>query len=168
MPTLEERITILEDIEAIKQMKAYYAMCADAKYTEDHQRKPQEEVDGIAWDQASVFSEDAIWDGGNFGVFKGKKAIYDNLRAGPWKFAVHMFLSPIIEVHGDRANGRWVIWETATLKETDTAVFLAATTEEEYLKIDGRWYTSRVKQTNHFMTPFDQPWSERKNAPFTP
>ena len=38
MASLEERIARLEAIEAIKQMKAHYASCADAKYTDDHRR----------------------------------------------------------------------------------------------------------------------------------
>jgi hypothetical protein len=66
MPTLEERIAHLEAIESIKQMKAHYALCSDAKYTEDHRRKPQAEIDAIARDQASVFTEDAVWDNGLF------------------------------------------------------------------------------------------------------
>ena len=45
MVSLEDRITKLEAIEEIKQLKSHYALCADAKYTEDHQRKPQEEID---------------------------------------------------------------------------------------------------------------------------
>ena len=45
MDSLEERIIRLEAIEAIKQLKSHYALCADAKYTEDHERKPQEEID---------------------------------------------------------------------------------------------------------------------------
>ena len=96
METIEQRITTLEAIEEIKQLKAHYALCADAKYTEDHQRKPQDEIDKIAWDQCSVFTEDALWDNGLFGRFEGKKAIWEFLRATPWKFSVHMFMNPLI------------------------------------------------------------------------
>ena len=59
MASLEERIRRLEAIEEIKRMKARYALCADAKYTEDHRRKPQDEIDRIARNQVSVFTEDA-------------------------------------------------------------------------------------------------------------
>ena len=34
MDSLEERIIRLEAIEAIKQLKSHYALCADAKYTD--------------------------------------------------------------------------------------------------------------------------------------
>jgi hypothetical protein len=167
MPTLEERVANLEAIEEIKKLKAFYAWCADRKYTDDHERQPPAELDRVSREQASVFTEDAIWDGGpNFGVFVGKEAIYENLRSGPWKFAVHMFLLPHIEVQGDQATGRWVIWETATLAKDDTAIFLAATVEEEYVKVDGRWLVKKVVQTNRFMTPFDEPWTVRRNQPY--
>ena len=168
MTSLEQRTERLEAIEEIKYLKAFYAKCADEKYTDDHQRKPQAEVDAIARDQVSVFTDDAVWDGGPFGRFEGMEAIYDNLRKGPWKFAVHMFLLPLIKVDGDRATGRWLIWETATLTETDTPIFLAATVDEEYVKVDGHWLIKNVVQTNRFMTPFDQPWTVNKNAPYVP
>ena len=149
-------------------MKAHYARCADAKYTEDHRRKPQEEIDRIARDQTSVFTEDAIWDNGLFGRFEGKQAIWDFLRSTPWRFSVHMYMNSLIEVHGDTATGSWVIWEVATLDESNRAVFLSATLDDEYARLDGRWYTSKVAMTNRFMTPFEEPWTVRRNAPWSP
>ncbi|GIT26070.1 MAG: hypothetical protein CM1200mP41_21140 [Gammaproteobacteria bacterium] len=44
MDSLEERIIRLEAIEAIKQLKSHYALCADAKYTEDHQRNHKKKL----------------------------------------------------------------------------------------------------------------------------
>jgi len=165
--TLEERITKLEDIEAIKQLKAFYAVQADRKYTDDHRRKPNEEIDEAARQQASVFTENAIWDGGKqFGVQKGKQAIYEFLRSGAWKFSIHMFLNPIINVNVDKANGEWVLWQTATLENTDQAVFLSAITNDEYIKKERKWFISKTVLTLKFMTPFDVPWSLNKNAKF--
>ena len=168
MASLEERIRRLEAVEAIKRMKAHYARCADAKYTEDHRRKPQDEIDRIARDQVSIFTEDAVWDNGLFGRFEGKTAIWEFLRATPWKFSVHMYMNPLIEVDGETATGSWVIWEVATLEESDRAVFLSATLDDEYTCRDGRWYTTRVAMTNRFMTPFEEPWTVRRNQPYTP
>ena len=168
MASLEERVRWLEAIEEIKRMKAHYAFCADAKYTEDHRRKPQDEIDRIAREQVSVFTEDAIWDNGLFGRFEGKTAIWEFLRATPWKFSVHMYMNPLIEVHGETATGSWVIWEVATLETSDQAVFLSAALNDEYVRRDGRWYTSKVAMTNRFMTPFEEAWTVRRNQPYTP
>ena len=166
--TLEERIRGLEAVEEIKRMKAHYARCADAKYTEDHRRKPQDEIDRIARDQVSIFTEDAVWDNGLFGRFEGKTAIWEFLRATPWKFSVHMYMNPLIEVRGETATGSWVIWEVATLDESNRAVFLSAALDDEYVRRDGEWYTSKVAMTNRFMTPFEEPWTVRRNEPWSP
>jgi hypothetical protein len=79
-----------------------------------------------------------------------------------------MFVNPLIRVNGDTATGSWVIWEVATLDKTDQAVFLSMTLEDGYVERDGRWYTCRTQMTNRFMTPFEEPWTVRRNGPLTP
>ena len=51
---LEKRLQTLEDIEAIKRLKARYCAMCDAGY----------DSDGLA----GLFTEDAVWDGGSFGT----------------------------------------------------------------------------------------------------
>jgi hypothetical protein len=98
--TLEQRMQRCEDFEAIRALKAFYARCADTKYTDDHRRKPQNEIDAITRSQVeAVFTEDAIWDGGpQFGTLSGREAIYQHLRSGGWSFSLHYFISPVIEL----------------------------------------------------------------------
>ena len=155
----------LQDLEEIRRLKAYYGKYADAKYTDDHQRRPQDEIDAAAREQASIFTEDAVWDGGPFGVLHGRQAIYDSLRQGPWKFATHYYLSPLIDLAGDRAHGRWMLWQTGTLTQDDTPVLLSAVTEDDYVRTPEGWRMSRMAQTLKFMTRFDTPWSVNRNAP---
>ena len=55
---LEARLRRLEDIEALKQLKAQYCAACDDGYDADR--------------LASLFTEDAVWDGGRtFGVATG-------------------------------------------------------------------------------------------------
>jgi hypothetical protein len=157
----------LADIVAIQQLKALYAKCADEKYTDDHERKPQAEIDRIAWEQCSVFTEDALWDGGPFGVLRGRQAIYDSLRLGPWKFGLHHYLSPLIEVKGDTARGRWMLWQVGTLAREDTPILLTGVTNDEYVRTQNGWRMSRMVQTLKFMTRFPEPWTLTRNAPFS-
>ena len=157
-------LTTLLDVAEIQRLKASYARCADEKYTDDHQRKPQAEIDRVAWDQASVFTDDALWDGGPFGVLHGREAIYDSLRAGPWKFALHYFLSPLIEIDGDRAHGRWMLWQVGTLANGDTPVLLTAVTNDDYVRTPEGWRMSRMLQTLKFMTRYDEPWPPDRNS----
>lgn len=157
----------LVDIEAIKYLKAFYGKQADEKYTTDHQRKPQEEIDNIAWLQSSIFTDDAVWDGGSFGVLTGRQAIYDNLRSGPWSFAAHYYVSPLIEVDGDSATGRWLLWQVGTLTKESTPVILSAVTDDEYRRTPEGWRMSKMRQTTKFMTRHDVAWSVNRNAAFS-
>ena len=58
---LDRRIRRLEDLEAIKQLKARYAALCDANY----------DADGLA----ALFTADAVWDGGQLGKSEGREAI---------------------------------------------------------------------------------------------
>jgi SnoaL-like domain len=83
---IEKRITVLEDIEAIKRPKARYcAICDD-----DHN------PDKIA----TMFAEDGIWEGGDFGRAQGHQAIR-KLFEGFQRlisFSQHNLMNPNIEV----------------------------------------------------------------------
>ena len=60
---LEKRITRIEDIESIKQLKAAYCDICDDDHNPDR-------ITGI-------FSEDGIWEGDGFGKAEGHAAIRD-------------------------------------------------------------------------------------------
>lgn len=165
--TLEDRIRRLEDRAAITGLKSYYAKWADAKYTDDHRPKPQDEVDAACRRQVSVFTEDAVWDGGlQFGVIRGREAIYDHLRAKRWSFAMHYFLNPAIELNGDTAHAYWMLWQTCTFAENNVPVFMAATTDDDYVRTREGWRMQRMTFKLKFITRFDQPWSINRNGPF--
>jgi uncharacterized protein (TIGR02246 family) len=75
---LERRIQRLEDIEAIKKLKAQYCAYCDDNYN----------AEGIA----SLFTEDGVWDGEPRGVNNGREAIRQFFSRGHQRvpFAVHM------------------------------------------------------------------------------
>lgn len=164
---LENRLRAVEDRLAILDLKWLYADNADLKYTDDHRRKPQAEIDVHAWRQAECFSEDAVWDGGvQFGVQNGRQAIYENLRSGGWAFAVHYFTPLQITLRGDEGEGRWSIWQAGTLAKGDRAVFLSGLTEDRYARTSAGWKISYMAFKLRFMTPFEEPWTRRRNEPF--
>lgn len=164
--SLEARIRRLEDLEEIRQLKAYYAKCADDKYTDDHRRKPPDEFRRISVLQASVFTEDGVWDGGRqFGVIRGRAAIERHLANVPWTFAMHYFLSPHIVLDGDRARGDWMLWQTCTFAGDDLAVFMAARTVDDYVRTGDGWKMARMGFDLRYITRFDVPWSVNRNAP---
>ena len=168
-PGLEARVRRLEDHDAIRQLKAFYAYCADAKYTDDHHRRPQAEIDAITRRQVSVFTDDGVWDGGQqFGRAEGREAIYEHLRRGGWSFALHYFVNPLIHVDGDAAEAEWMLWQTCTYEKGSLPVFLAAMTHDEYVRTADGWKMRRMRFSLRFITRFDRPWSLDRNAPLTP
>lgn len=148
---LERRIRRLEDVEAIKVLKARYCACCDDEY----------DVEGLA----SLFVEDAVWDGGErFGRHAGLEAIRAFFSGSPRRvpFAIHHVTNPIIEVDGDRATGQWYLFQPCTRAEGNRAVWLAARYHEEYVRVAGEWKFKAIKVSPSFYTPFDQGWAKQR------
>jgi len=143
---IDRRLRAIEDIEEIKRLKARYCSYCDDNY----------DADSIA----SLFTEDAIWDGGIRGTAEGRNEIRNFfIRASErLPFAVHMVMNPIIEVDGDRAKGIWYLFQACTYAEGDQAVWGSARYDEEYVRLEGEWKFRSLKLTSFFWTPFDRGW----------
>ena len=127
MSDLEERITRLEDIEAIKQLKARYSHICD----DDHN------PDKIA----SVFAEDGIWESPDFGQARGHeeiKKLFTGFRE-MFTFSQHNMMNPVIEIEGNRATGIWYIMGPWTLREGEKENWMALRYDDDYVKVGGEW-----------------------------
>jgi hypothetical protein len=148
-----ERMQILEDVEAIKKLKASYCYWADA---------------GIAGDASQMdelvahFTDDQPWaDFGAFGVHKGKEAVrafFKELVVGTLSYSAHMVSNPIIEVDGNKATGKWYVDVPCTLRGAERPMWLQARYEEEYVKESGKWKWKSITTHFDFITPFDEGW----------
>jgi ketosteroid isomerase-like protein len=140
---------VLEDIEAIKQLKYRYADACDRGYDFDT--------------LADCFTEDAVWDGGLFGRHEGREAIREFFRgvSSDIPFAIHYMMNPIISVDGDEASGQWYLFQTCTFADGNTAIWGAARYDERYRRLDGGWKFSRLNLISSFWTPFDEGWVKR-------
>ena len=58
---LEQRVQVLEDVNAIRHLKARYAASCDDQYNPDS--------------LAALFTEDAVWESQGLGRFEGREAI---------------------------------------------------------------------------------------------
>ncbi len=149
MATIEERLKRIEDIEAIKQLKARYAAFCDDNYNPE----------GIA----SLFIEDGIWDGGDLGKAEGHAAIVKFFQAAPsaFSFAIHNVMNPIIEVDGDLASGRWYLLQPLTRKSRngETAMWLAGRYEDDYVRVGNQWKFKRLKFITRFLARYDKGWA---------
>lgn len=156
MSDLEARIRRLEDIEAIKQLKAQYCAACD---------------DGYDFDRlASLFTPDALWDGGKtFGVADGREAIRRHFQGASKRVTIarHQVMNPIIEVDGDTATGHWLLFQPCTNAnaEGEKAVWLAATYADTYACVDGTWLISETKIDVAFFSAYDQGWVDQRFLP---
>ena len=127
MAELEKRLTRIEDIEAIKQLKALYCEICDDMHNPDR-------ID-------SLFAQDAIWESADFGKAEGHEAIRELFRGFQkmFSFSQHNIMNPRIEVDGDRATGIWYIMGPWTYSENNEEKWLALRYDDDYVKINGQW-----------------------------
>lgn len=124
---LERRITRLEDIEAIKQLKARYSHICDDMHNPDR--------------IASVFAPDGIWESPDFGQAHGHAEIRELFRKFQqmFSFSQHNMMNPVIEVNGNRATGIWYIMGPWDHTASGDKKWMALRYDDDYVKLDGEW-----------------------------
>ena len=149
MSELEKRITRLEDIEAIKQLKALYCEICD----DDH--NPQR--------ISKIFTEDGIWEGGDFGKAQGHEAIRELFRGfGQMiSFSQHNVMNPRIEIEGSRAKGIWYFMGPFTFRKDNGARWISVRYEDEYVKVNGEWKYQHLRAFVRFVAPYEIGWAKQ-------
>jgi hypothetical protein len=151
---LEARIRVLEDIEALRKLKATYCYLCDAGLDDERNRD----------ELISHFSADAKVDFG-FGpmsVFEGRQGLetfFGQVVPGAVSFCMHMVHNPIIEVNGDTATGRWYYEAPTTDAASDRAQWMAGTYEEQYVREDGEWKFCSIQTRWKYISPYDEGWA---------
>lgn len=130
---LEERITRLEDTEAIRNLQAKYQRCLDNR-----------DFDGIA----SCFSEDATSSYGNGKMsYNGRDAITKFL-ADTMKLSLpstHFIHGGEIDIlSSTTATGKWYLDDHIIATKFFVELRGAAIYTNSYVKIDGVWYISHI------------------------
>ena len=130
---LAARLTRLEDIEAIRQLKARYCEICD----DDHNTELI----------TTIFTEDGTWEGRGIGKAEGHEEIRALFRTFQQaiKFSQHMVQNPIIDVEGETAKARWYFFGLFKYYRNEQARWQAARYHETYRKVDGEWKISSLK-----------------------
>jgi hypothetical protein len=125
--SIEQRLQTLEDIEAIRKLKARYCAGCDDDHNPDT--------------LATLFHDDAVWEATSSGRYEGIDAIrgfFSDLRAtGRIRNSAHHAINPIIDVDGDRATGHWRLIMLYTANVPEDGV--------QYLRIVG-WYRETYRR----------------------
>ncbi len=148
--TLEARIARIEAAEVIRALKARYCDLCDDGY----------DADALA----SLFTPDAVWDGGDLGRFEGPDAIrrFFAGTARALSFAIHHVTNSTISVADDAqsATGRWYLLQAATLRQGNRAVWIAGRYEDELVRVGEDWRFRSVTIRTRFFTPYASGWAE--------
>lgn len=133
---LERRIQVLEDIEAIKRLKAKY----------------WNSVDNKQWETlAECYAEDMAFDDAHFGRMEGRDYIVKVLKRAMRNIKTsHQGHNPEIEIISDTtAKGRWALNDRV---ETPDGKYMKGygIYEDEYKKIKGHWQIKSSKLTYMF------------------
>jgi len=158
---LETRVRALEDVEAIRRLKAVYGELVDARYAQGGVAEPAA-LDALAARIAALFTEDAVWDGGGaLGACRGREAIRERMAKPTLHFSWHYFVKPRIEVAGDTATGRWDLLAPCTTAD-DRAMWMAGVEDDVYTRVGGTWLHASMKLRVVFMAPHDRGWAKRR------
>jgi len=148
---LVRRITRLEDIEAIRQLKARYCEICD----DDHD---PERI-------TSVFTEDAVWEGRGIGRAEGHAQIRELFARfqRAMSFTQHMVMNPVLTVDGDRATGTWYFFGPFTFRDGNQAKWQAARYHEEYVKLNGEWKIKHLRVRGPGMSAdYETGWATKR------
>ena len=130
---LNRRITRLEDLEAIKQLKATYCDICDDAHNPDR--------------IVQIFTEDGIWEGKGIGRAEGHaelRTLFEGFRDAIL-FSQHMSQNPVIEVNGDVAEGTWYFFGPFTLRKNNRAIWQACRYHDTYRKTPDGWKIAHLR-----------------------
>ncbi|MHB8464026.1 MAG: nuclear transport factor 2 family protein [Acidimicrobiales bacterium] len=129
---LEQRLTRIEDVEAIKRLKAlYYDICDD-----DH--NPDRVVE--------LFAEHGSWEGGGFAA-SGREDIHKLFTTfqGLVGETLHAGVNPIIAVDGDHATGVWYTMAAFKFQDGGQQQLMAGRYDDTYVKVNGEWKLEHLR-----------------------
>jgi hypothetical protein len=153
---IEERLARLEDIEAIKNLKARYAYYCDHGY----------DADGMA----SLFVEDSLWTSNSFGTYHGREAIreFQSKISSEILWALHFMICPVVDVSddGQTATGTFYLIEFATMTRSGgdekDAVVMSAIYTDQFVRENGEWRFKEVSVEFHQVSDLDKGWVLQK------
>lgn len=133
MSDIAQRVQRLEDIEAIRRLKAEYCAVCDDGHDPDR--------------IARLFTPDGIWESPTIGRFTGTAEIrLEFSRAGQRiTRSQHSVLNEMIDVDGDRATGVWYLIALFERPAEPNPTWSLGRYYDEYARVDGQWLIKHLR-----------------------
>ena len=136
--SIEQRLQLLEDKEAIKDITYQYALNINQGWN------------GITINSnalSEVFAENAIWESPRMNIREvGLGNIIKNLvtETQTVLFAMHSYSNPVIKINGNLATGNWLFWVVSKMEKDKTnQVFMSQ--DIEYTNTTNGWRINSVR-----------------------
>jgi hypothetical protein len=142
--TAESQLKRLQDLEEIKTLRYRYSYGANII----------ESKSGDLREFASLFAKDGTFDVG-MGLATGPGEIEKQMKSvtTQWKCAMHYMLNPVIELQGDRANGKWTGLFAFVSDANPSPVWLSNIYSDTYVRTESGWRFQSVRITTTFADP---------------
>ncbi len=149
---LEKHITVLQDIEAIKKLKAEYCDICDDKHNQDR--------------IVQIFVEDGIWEGPGIGKAQGPAELRKLFKSFEDRilFSQHNVFNPRIEVNGNEAHASWYFLGPFTFYKDNQQMWIAARYEDDYIKINGQWKFKHLRAFGRMVAPYEVGWAAKSKV----
>jgi len=146
---LARQITVLQDIEAIKKLKAEYCDICDDEHNQDR--------------IVSIFAEEGIWEGKGVGHAQGHAELRKLFKsfAERISFSQHNVFNPRVEVNGNEAHASWYFLGPFTFRKGNRQLWLAARYEDDYVKINGAWKFKHLRAFGRMVAPYEEGWASQ-------
>jgi len=135
----------LVDIEAIKALKAKYCWFCDDP--EQYHRFPD------------LFTDDVVFIEEPLDHLEGKPALIEWNEQYPEScvWSRHYATTPLIDVDGDNATGRWqaLLLSEQNIDGVETMLWATGCYVEEYRRVDGEWLIANLHASGRWMTSFE-------------
>ena len=115
------------------------------------------------------FAPGAVWEGrGNLTEFRadGLDEIREMFHRNPsmLPFTAHFLTNPVIDVSPDgaQARGCWHALEAATLFDGETAVWLIAHYDNDFVRRQGEWKIACLRFEDRVICPYEEGWARTR------
>jgi enamine deaminase RidA (YjgF/YER057c/UK114 family) len=147
---LRRRVDALEAESQIRKLQAAYMEACDSH---------------IGYAIGELFATDGVWEGvgrfaSGFGATQGRQAVAEQFEADKQRlpFAAHYLTNEQIWVDGDTARAKFMFLEPA-VHERLGAILIAGRYDNEYTRVDGKWYIRHLRCQDIFVASYRDGWN---------